>query len=105
MISERPLVSFPRIFGDRTMTHRRGFITGSLLALAASQAASAQGIGGGGYMCADCGCASDGKVFAAPGACPSCGMPLIPAAQARAPRTKVAILVFEGVQIIDFCGP
>ncbi|HKU65283.1 MAG TPA: DJ-1/PfpI family protein [Rhizomicrobium sp.] len=92
---------------------RRGFIAGSLLALAASQAASAQGPGSqdtgtqGGYICADCGCASDGKIFAAPGRCPSCGMPLIPAAQARAvkPRVKVAILVFEGVEIIDFCGP
>lgn len=88
---------------------RRGFIAGSLLALAASQAASAQepGTQGGGYVCADCGCASDGKLFAAPGRCPSCGMPLIPAAQARPvkPRVKVAILVFEGVEIIDFCGP
>ncbi len=83
-------------------THRRSFIAGSLLALAGGQAA-AQG-GQGGYMCADCGCASDGKLFAAPGNCPSCGMPLIPASAVKA-RPKVAILVFEGVQIIDFCGP
>ena len=87
--------------------HRRSFIAGSLLALATGQAASAQDLPGG-YMCADCGCASDGKVFAAPGKCPSCGMPLISAQAVQAlakPRTKVAILVFEGVQIIDFCGP
>ena len=87
--------------------HRRSFITGSLLALATSKTASAQAEG---YVCADCGCASDGKLFAAPGPCPSCGMPLISVRdyQARAagtPRLKVAILVFEGVQIIDFCGP
>ena len=89
--------------------HRRSFITGSLLALATSKNASAQGPQGG-YVCADCGCASDGKLFAGPGTCPSCGMPLISVRdyQARAaarPRLKVAILVFEGVQIIDFCGP
>ena len=88
--------------------HRRSFITGSLLALATSKTASAQGAG---YVCADCGCASDGKVFTAPGACPSCGMPLISVQDYRArasaakSRLKVAILVFEGVQIIDFCGP
>jgi transcriptional regulator GlxA family with amidase domain len=85
--------------------HRRSFVAGSLLALATGSAASAQAVPGGGYICAACGCASDGKIFAAPGTCPSCGMPLIPASQARASRPKVAILVFEGVQIIDFCGP
>ena len=87
--------------------HRRGFVAGSLLALATSQAASAQQVQtvqAGGYICAECGCASDGKLFAAPGACPSCGMPLVPASSVKA-RPKVAILVFEGVQIIDFCGP
>src|SRR3954462_3609557 len=87
--------------------HRRSFVAGSLLALATSQAASAQQIPtvqAGGYVCAECGCASDGKVFAAPGTCPSCGMPLIPASSVKV-RPKVAILVFEGVQIIDFCGP
>ncbi|HWY65633.1 MAG TPA: DJ-1/PfpI family protein [Rhizomicrobium sp.] len=91
------------------LAHRRDFIAGSLLALATGQAASAQDSKSaqgsqGGYVCADCGCASDGKLFAGPGTCPSCGMPLIPAAALKA-RPKVAILVFEGVQIIDFCGP
>lgn len=87
------------------LIHRRSFIAGSLLALAASQAVSAQEAG---YVCADCGCASDGKNFPAPGTCPSCGMALIPAQSLQAPkpaRPKVAILVFDGVQIIDFCGP
>ena len=49
--------------------HRRSFVTGSLLALATSQAASAQQVQtvqAGGYICAECGCASDGKLFAAP---------------------------------------
>jgi uncharacterized protein len=29
------------------------------------------------YVCPPCGCASDGKTFTAPGACPSCGMKLV----------------------------
>ncbi|MBA2590330.1 MAG: DJ-1/PfpI family protein [Alphaproteobacteria bacterium] len=89
-------------------THRRSFLAGSLLALGGgARTAFAQDVQGG-YICADCGCASDGKHFAAPGSCPSCGMPLIPAQVLQAPakpQLKVAILVFEGVQIIDFCGP
>jgi hypothetical protein len=32
------------------------------------------------YVCPPCGCSSDGKDFDAPGACPSCGMDLIPKA-------------------------
>ena len=30
------------------------------------------------YVCPPCGCAADGKEFDAPGACPECGMPLVP---------------------------
>lgn len=51
------------------------------------------------YRCPPCGGACDAAVFDKPGACPHCGMPLaqeIP---------KVAVLLFEGVQIIDFTGP
>ena len=29
------------------------------------------------YVCPPCGCGADDKDFPAPGACPSCGMPLI----------------------------
>lgn len=107
------LVSFPGICWkviimspfSPILTHRRSFIAGSLLALSTSQAAIAQTAG---YVCPDCGCASDGKVFPEPGSCPSCGMTLVPANGVQAPRParpKVAILVFDGVQIIDFCGP
>jgi len=91
-----------------SLTHRRSFITGTLLALATSQTASAQQAG---YICPNCGCAFDGKLFAAPGKCPSCGMQLVSAQALHTPtsavntRLKVAILVFEGVEIIDFCGP
>ena len=88
---------------SQILAHRRGFIAGSILALTTSQTSVAQGAG---YICPDCGCASDGKVFPAPGTCPSCGMTMIPASSLQAPsRPKVAILVFDGVQIIDFCGP
>jgi transcriptional regulator GlxA family with amidase domain len=52
-----------------------------------------------GYACPPCGCASDGKTFDKPGACPDCGMPL-----SQAPL-RVAILIFDGVQIIDYTGP
>ena len=30
------------------------------------------------YVCPPCGCAADGKEFDKPGACPECGMPLVP---------------------------
>jgi hypothetical protein len=35
------------------------------------------------YVCPPCGCAMDGKEFAAPGACPACGMALMPKPQAE----------------------
>jgi|GEM_PF-4675321 len=52
---------------------RRSFITGSLSALATSKGASAQAEG---YVCADCGCAFDGKLFAAPGPCRAETLPM-----------------------------
>jgi copper(I)-binding protein/putative intracellular protease/amidase/DNA-directed RNA polymerase subunit RPC12/RpoP len=64
------------------------------------------------YVCAPCGCDKDNEVFDKPGACPTCGMPLVEkgsvASQPAAPdfaRKKVAILIFDGVQIIDYTGP
>lgn len=44
--------------------------------------------------------------FHQPGACPVCGMDLVKKANfVRNERTQVAILIFEGVQIIDFSAP
>src|SRR4051812_3221399 len=42
------------------------------------------------YVCPPCGCAADGKEFDAPGACPECGMPLVPktADKPEAPTPK-----------------
>jgi len=64
------------------------------------------------YVCPPCGCGSDDKVHDKPGFCEVCGMPLIvkgsqAAAPAQAPqaRKKVAILIFDNVQIIDYTGP
>jgi len=63
------------------------------------------------YVCAPCGMPCDEKVYDHPGACPVCGAALVArAATASAPspspaRKRVAILIFEGVQIIDYTGP
>ena len=51
------------------------------------------------YTCPPCNCAHDDKVFHEAGNCPSCGMKLVQAIP------KVAIVMFDGVQIIDFAGP
>jgi putative intracellular protease/amidase len=60
------------------------------------------------YVCPPCGNPCDGKVYDHPGACPLCGMGLVDkdeAEAALAARKKVAILIFTGVQIIDYTGP
>lgn len=66
------------------------------------------------YVCPPCGCSDDGKVFHEAGVCSSCGMRLVlkgspgslpmNAGPATA-RQRVAILIFDGVQIIDYTGP
>lgn len=68
-----------------------------------------------GWACPPCGHDHDDRVYAKPGKCPVCGMKMVTVkerqrlleAQAREARErkKVAILLFEGVQIIDFTGP
>jgi putative intracellular protease/amidase len=66
------------------------------------------------YVCPPCGCSKDQEVFAESGYCPACGMALAAkgsesaAPQTQAPRESrkaVAILIFDGVQIIDYAGP
>ena len=68
-----------------------------LMSLGAGDALS----GGAQYICVPCGCAHDHKTFDKPGRCPSCGMELVK----KDAMIDVAIVVFEGVQIIDFTGP
>jgi putative intracellular protease/amidase/predicted RNA-binding Zn-ribbon protein involved in translation (DUF1610 family) len=58
------------------------------------------------YVCPDCGCPSDNRTFDKPGACPNCGMPLIEkGANNGQHRTTVAVLLFDGAEIIDYAGP
>jgi copper(I)-binding protein/putative intracellular protease/amidase len=66
------------------------------------------------YVCPPCGCGNDEKVHDKAGACSVCGMQLVlkgsvaahPPMQGPPPnRKKAAILLFEGVQIIDYTGP
>ena len=66
------------------------------------------------YVCPPCSCGRDEVVLEAPGACDACGMVLVekgseasrPEAPAPQPeRKRVAILIFDGVQIIDYTGP
>ena len=62
------------------------------------------------YVCPPCGLPCDKVVYDKPGTCPACGMALVDqdsvAADANAhPKTKVALLIFTGVQIIDYTGP
>ena len=63
------------------------------------------------YVCTPCGLPCDGRSFDGPGLCPACGMPLIEegktsehANDAR-PGKRIAILLFDGAEIIDFTGP
>jgi putative intracellular protease/amidase len=61
------------------------------------------------YVCPPCGLPCDDALYDAPGTCPKCGMTLVAqeevAGAARRARTKVALLVFTGAEIIDFTGP
>ena len=62
------------------------------------------------YVCTACGLPCDAKVFDKPGACPDCGMALVEQGSAQAApvtdtRRKVAVLIFNGVEIIDSMGP
>lgn len=63
------------------------------------------------YVCPPCSAPCDTLHFDGPGVCPACGMRLVSeeeaaaAAATREPAKKVAILVFNGCEILDFSGP
>jgi putative intracellular protease/amidase len=61
------------------------------------------------YVCPPCAQSCDTLAFDHPGACPLCGMALVEAASVAAvpqkERSRVAILIFNGVEIIDSMGP
>ena len=54
------------------------------------------------YVCPPCGCADDTQAFHKPGKCPECGMTLI---DEKVSPPTVAVLLFNGAQIIDYAGP
>src|SRR5512146_1947485 len=55
------------------------------------------------YRCPPCGQPCDQIIFDKPGSCPNCGMTLVPANGQGV--TRVGVLLFDGVEIIDFAGP
>jgi putative intracellular protease/amidase len=57
------------------------------------------------YVCPPCGAPCDKLTFDRPGACPQCGMDLIPFGGGEGTPPKVAILLFNAAEIIDFAGP
>jgi putative intracellular protease/amidase len=66
------------------------------------------------YICPPCGCSSDDRTFDKAGYCNACSMELVeknanssptPTPNPTPNRKKAAILIFDGVQIIDYAGP
>jgi putative intracellular protease/amidase len=58
------------------------------------------------YVCPPCGLDCDKQTFDKPGVCPHCGMTLIEKTQGKEEKPiTVAILLFNGVEIIDYAGP
>ena len=57
------------------------------------------------YVCPPCGQPCDKLTFDKPGQCPNCGMTLVPSGDSPDGPPKVAILVFNGAELIDFAGP
>jgi putative intracellular protease/amidase len=86
-------------------------VLGSGLVLTAVPASPSSGNSPARYVCDPCNSPCDHDVYDKPGTCPKCGMPLIEEsvaaarAAAAAKRLKVGILLFDGVEIIDFTGP
>src|SRR5205814_9852621 len=97
--------------------NRRSFIKGSAGAVIAASYMSTIGFSTAGveahthnfasakvYVCPPCGLPCDKLTFDKPGTCPNCGMTLVPLDGEGGP-SKVAILVFNGAELIDFAGP
>ena len=57
------------------------------------------------YICPPCGEPCDKLTFDKPGDCPNCGMTLVPLGGGKDAPPTVAILLFNGAELIDFAGP
>src|SRR5947207_4007312 len=57
------------------------------------------------FVCPECGQECDKLVFDKPGACPRCGMTLVEKVDNREKRISVAVLLFDGAEVIDYSGP
>jgi len=53
------------------------------------------------YVCPPCSCGADAETHDAPGRCSACGMAFVRKTEVQ----TVAILLYDGVQIIDYAGP
>ena len=62
---------------------------------------AAQDIVGDGFVCPPCGCSEDGRMLADAGTCSACGMALVSSSELR----SVAIVIYDGVELLDFAGP
>src|ERR1700694_3238624 len=57
------------------------------------------------YICPPCGQPCDKLTFDKPGTCPNCQMTLVPLGGGTDSPPTVAILLFNGAELIDFAGP
>jgi putative intracellular protease/amidase len=57
------------------------------------------------YVCPPCGGPCDKLTFDKPGVCPQCNMELIPLGGGEGTPPTVAVLLFNGAELIDFAGP
>jgi hypothetical protein len=105
-----------RLTGDASFT-RRNFIKSGAGAIVAAgclhgahlntsevYAQTTTAIAKHGYICPPCGMPCDKLIFDKPGSCPQCGLILIPADGEGGPP-RVAMLLYDGVEIIDMAGP
>ena len=98
-----------------TRSSRRNFLTNGATALLAAGALSELPAeaevpptatwAAGKYVCPPCGQPCDKPIFENPGTCPQCGMTLVPLGGGPDSPATVAILLFNGAELIDFAGP
>lgn len=94
----------------KTLSHLGALVLFALFVLAGAMTiASPMAAAGTRYVCPPCGSPCDTTTFFAAGVCPTCGMKLVEAGSAEVTpdpnQKKVAILVFNSCEILDFTGP